>query len=64
MRSIFIGSTGGGPGQTLATWALAARLKEGGLKIGFFKPYGLLPDSAVSSPGSLCDPDVWLFKQV
>jgi BioD-like phosphotransacetylase family protein len=64
MRSIFIGSTGGGPGQTLATWALAARLKERGLKVGFFKPYGLLPDSTVSSPGGLCDPDVLLFKQV
>jgi len=64
MRSIFIGSTGGGPGQTLATWALAARLKEKGLKVGFFKPYGLLPDSTVSSAGGLCDPDVLLFKQV
>ena len=64
MRSIFIGSTGGGAGQTLATWALAVRLKEKGLKVGFFKPYGLLPDSAISSPGSLCDPDVLLFKEV
>jgi len=64
MRSIFIGSTGAGPGQTLATWALAARLKERGLKVGFFKPYGLLPDSTVSSPGGFCDPDVLLFKQV
>ncbi|MGE5253177.1 MAG: DRTGG domain-containing protein [Planctomycetaceae bacterium] len=64
MRSIFIGSTGGGPGQTLATWALAVRLKEKGLKVGFFKPYGLLPESAVSSPGTLCDPEVPLFKEV
>ena len=64
MRSIFIGSTGGGPGQTLATWALAVRLKEKGLKVGFFKPYGLLPDPAISSPGNLCDPDVLLFKGV
>ncbi len=64
MRSIFIGSTGGGPGQTLAAWALAVRLKEKGLKVGFFKPYGLLPDSAISSPGTLCDPDVLLFKEV
>jgi len=30
MRSIFIGSTGGEPGQTLATWALAIRLREKG----------------------------------
>ena len=64
MRSIFIGSTGGGPGQTLATWALAVRLKEKGLKVGFFKPYGLLPESSASSPGGHCDSDVLLFKQV
>jgi uncharacterized protein len=64
MRSIFIGSTGSGPGQTLATWALAIRLKAKGLKVGFFKPYGLLPESPISPPASSCDPDVLLFKQV
>ena len=64
MRSIFIGSTGSGPGQTLATWALAVRLKAKGLKVGFFKPYGLLVESPNSPSGSPCDPDVLLFKQV
>ncbi len=64
MRSIFIGSTGSGPGQTLATWALAVRLKAKGLKLGFFKPYGLLLEPTPSPSGGPCDPDVLLFKQV
>jgi len=48
----------------LATWALAVRLKEKGLKVGFFKPYGLLPESPAPSPGGRCDSDVLLLKQV
>ncbi len=62
MRAIFIGSTGGGAGQTLATWALARRLQEKGLKIGFFKPYGRSRPEA--GRGGRCDPDVALFKRV
>lgn len=64
MRSIFIGSTGGEPGQTLATWALAIRLREKGFRLGFFKPYGLLPDAGSRPAGGLCDADVLLFKKV
>jgi BioD-like phosphotransacetylase family protein len=63
MRSIFIGSTGGEPGQTLATWALAIRLREKGVRVGFFKPYGRLPDVGASPQGGFCDSDVLLFKQ-
>lgn len=63
MRSIFIGSTGGEPGQTLTTWALATRLKEKGLSVGFFKPYGLLPNLSTSGEGGLCDSDVLLLKK-
>ncbi|MBI5967305.1 MAG: phosphotransacetylase family protein [Deltaproteobacteria bacterium] len=64
MRSIFIGSTGGEPGQTLATWALAVKLKEKGLQVGFFKPYGLLPDTGTSAESGFCDADVLLIKDV
>ncbi|HYB20401.1 MAG TPA: AAA family ATPase [Thermodesulfobacteriota bacterium] len=65
MRSIFIGSTGGEPGQTLATWALAIRLREKGLQVGFFKPYGLLPDGGTyPREEGFCDSDVALLKQV
>ena len=64
MRSIFIGSTGSEPGQTLAAWALAVKLKAKGARLGFFKPYGLFPDGRVSADGVFCDPDVTLFKTV
>jgi BioD-like phosphotransacetylase family protein len=64
MRSIFIGSTGSEPGQTLATWALAVKLKEKGLKVGFLKPYGLLPEAMALPGGGFCDIDVVLLKQV
>jgi len=64
MRSIFIGSTGGEPGQTLAAWALALKLKAKGARVGFFKPYGLLPDVGTSAEGAFCDSDVALFKGV
>jgi len=63
MHSIFIGSTGGESGQTLATWALAAKLKEKGLKVGFFKPYGLLPDKGTAAESSFCDADVALLQK-
>jgi len=64
MRSIFIGSTGGEPGQTLTTWALATQLKEKGLQVGFIKPYSLLPDTGPSAEGGFCDSDTLLIKQV
>ncbi len=64
MRSIFIGSTGGEPGQTLVTWALAVRLRERGLRVGFFKPYGLLPDVSSTAGGGLCDADVLLLQKI
>jgi hypothetical protein len=64
MHSIFIGSTGNQPGQTIVAWALAEKLKEKGLKVGFFKPYGLLPPAPDSPPEMSCDGDVLLLKEV
>jgi BioD-like phosphotransacetylase family protein len=64
MRCIFIGSTGGEPGQTLTTWALAVRLREKGLRVGFFKPYGLLPEGGDFPEAGACDPDVLLLRKV
>jgi hypothetical protein len=64
MQSIFVGSTGNEPGQTLAAWALASRLKDRGLKVGFFKPYGVLPNRELSAGEVLHDPDVLLLKEV
>lgn len=64
MRSIFIGSTGGDPGQTLAAWALALRLREKGLRVGFFKPYGQAPQAGSFDRGGPCDADVHLLKKI
>ncbi len=64
MRSIFIGSTGGGPGQTLTTWALALRLRERGLRVGFFKPYGQAPNPGNLDRSGACDADVHLFQKI
>jgi len=64
MRSIFIGSTGGEPGQTLTTWALAAKLKGKGLRVGFIKPYSLLAETDASAEGVFCDSDALLIKKV
>jgi uncharacterized protein len=63
MRAIFIGSTGNQPGQTIVAWALAEKLKEKGLRVGFFKPYGLLPPAG-AAPEGFCDGDVLLLKEV
>jgi BioD-like phosphotransacetylase family protein len=61
MPFLFIGSTGDRSGQSLLAWAVAERLKEKGLKVGFMKPFGTAP---VSSNGLWGDPDVLLFKDV
>ncbi len=64
MRSIFIGSTGGEPGQTLAAWALAIRLRAMGLRTGFFKPFGNPVSTGGPRRGGTGDPDVRLFQRV
>lgn len=64
MNSIFVGSTGNEPGQILAAWALGTRLKERGLKVGFFKPYGLPANRDLDSVESPWDPDALFFKEV
>ena len=61
MPFLFIGSTGDRSGQSLLAWAIAEKLKEKGLKVGFMKPFGTAP---VSSNGLWGDPDVLLFKDV
>ena len=61
MPFLFIGSTGDRAGQSLLTWAIAEKLKEKGLKLGFMKPFGTAP---ISVDGLWGDPDVVLFKDV
>lgn len=61
MPFLFIGSTGNHAGQGLVAWAIARRLSEKGLRVGFFKPFGTKP---LQVDGIRSDPDALLFKEV
>lgn len=61
MPHIFICSTGNQAGQSLITWSIIRKLKEMGLKIGFFKPFGT---NFIQKDGLWADQDVVLFKEV
>ncbi len=63
MPTIFIASTGGSAGRSLAIWALAKKLKERALRVGFFKPYTIQPANRASGEGAI-DPDLLLLKEV
>ena len=60
MAYLFIGSTGDRAGHSLLTWALAQKLVEKGLKIGFVKPFGTDP---LFVQGGWTDHDAYLFKE-
>ncbi|MEW6666248.1 MAG: AAA family ATPase [Thermodesulfobacteriota bacterium] len=60
MLFLFIGSTGDAAGHTLVTWAIARRLAEKGLRVGFIKPVGSHP---VQFNGVWTDHDALLFKE-
>ncbi|MGQ9694279.1 MAG: DRTGG domain-containing protein [Thermodesulfobacteriota bacterium] len=64
MLTIFIASTGGAAGRSLAAWALAKKLKEKKLRVGFFKPYTLWPTNNILSKEEVIDPDLLLLKEV
>lgn len=57
---LFIGSTGDQAGQGLVGWAVARRLVEKGLRVGFFKPFGT---KVTQVDGIRSDPDAFLFKE-
>ncbi len=61
MPFLFIGSTGDHAGHSLMSWAIARRLVENGLSVGFIKPFG---DNPVYVDGTWTDPDAVLFKEV
>jgi BioD-like phosphotransacetylase family protein len=60
MSFLFIGSTGDRAGHTLIAWAIARRLLEKGMSIGFIKPFGTDP---VHIHGQWVDQDALLFKE-
>jgi BioD-like phosphotransacetylase family protein len=61
MSFLFIGSTGDRAGHSLVTWAIARRLLEKGLRVGFVKPFGSDPFYV---QGSWTDHDAYLFREV
>ncbi|MFZ5906736.1 MAG: phosphotransacetylase family protein [Nitrospirota bacterium] len=56
MVSLYIGSTGGYTGKSLVSMGLGQRFKRDGLKVGYFKPVGILP---VKVDNILTDTDAW-----
>lgn len=61
MAFLFIGTTGDRAGHSLLTWAIARRLVERGLSVGFLKPFGT---NLVPAEGLLTDHDALLFKEL
>ncbi|NTV59011.1 MAG: phosphotransacetylase family protein [Deltaproteobacteria bacterium] len=60
MPFLFIGSTGDRAGHSLVAWAIARRLLEKGMSVGFIKPFGTDP---VHMHGQWTDQDAFLFKE-
>lgn len=61
MSFLFIGSTGDRSGHSLIAWAIARRLVEKGLNVGFLKPFGTNP---IHIEDLWTDPDAFLFREV
>jgi dethiobiotin synthetase len=60
MKKIFISSTGGRSGHSLAAWCVGEMLHSQGLRTGFFKPFVTRP---VSHNGQITDDDALLMKE-
>jgi len=60
MAFLFIGTTGDHAGHSLITWAVARRLLERGLRVGFLKPFGT---QRAYVNGLWSDPDAFLFAE-
>ena len=61
MPFLFFGSTGNHAGLSLTVWAMARRLVERGLRVGFMKPFGTKP---VLVNGLWTDQDAAMFKAI
>jgi BioD-like phosphotransacetylase family protein len=56
MISLYVGSTSGYSGKTLVSMGLGHKFKRDGLKVGYFKPVGILP---IKVGNVLTDNDAW-----
>jgi len=60
MIPIFIGRTGADSGHTLLAWSIGQALKDRGLNLGLFKPYGTIRNR---DSGETADRDVLLLAE-
>ena len=58
MISLYVGSTSGYSGKSLVSMGVGLRLKKDGLRVGYFKPVGILP---IKVENILTDKDAWFI---
>jgi len=58
MVSLYVGSTSGYSGKSLVSMGLGQRFRNDGLKVGYFKPVGILP---IKVENTLIDKDAWFI---
>ncbi len=58
MVSLYVGSTSGYSGKSLVSMGLGQRFRSDGLKVGYFKPMGILP---IKVENTLTDKDAWFI---
>lgn len=58
MVSLYVGSTSGYSGKSLVSMGLGQRFRNDGLKVGYFKPMGILP---IKVENTLTDKDAWFI---
>lgn len=61
MISLYVGSTSGYSGKSLVSMGVGLRLKKDGLRVGYFKPVGILP---IKVENILTDKDAWFIYRV
>lgn len=61
MISLYVGSTSGYSGKCLVSMGLGLKFKEDGLRVGYFKPVGVLP---IKVKDVLTDRDAWFIYRV
>jgi BioD-like phosphotransacetylase family protein len=61
MISLYVGSTSGYSGKSLVSMGIGLKLKKDGLRVGYFKPIGILP---IKVENILTDKDAWFIYRV
>lgn len=61
MISLYVGSTSGYSGKSLVSMGIGLKMKKDGLRVGYFKPVGILP---IKVENILTDKDAWFIYRV